>query len=146
MSDRKSILQSRKRIAKVLQDEYWDCSVCTYTNSPEAFKCSICDVRKGTSTRKPRLNQHIVAQQEATRLVAQMPQGQLGKEFLIEKDDEEVKSIEETGCKPTKTPKCKTKSNDQNLPFTMAVTVNNVTVMFTELKKTRLEVNETSNR
>lgn len=29
----------------------WDCSVCTFRNSAEAFKCSICDVRKGTSTR-----------------------------------------------------------------------------------------------
>ncbi|MPC55958.1 YY1-associated factor 2 [Portunus trituberculatus] len=29
----------------------WDCSVCTYRNSPEAFKCLMCDVRKGTSTR-----------------------------------------------------------------------------------------------
>nr|2D9G_A Chain A, YY1-associated factor 2 [Homo sapiens] len=33
---------------------YWDCSVCTFRNSAEAFKCMMCDVRKGTSTRKPR--------------------------------------------------------------------------------------------
>lgn len=30
---------------------YWDCSVCTFRNNAEAFKCSMCDVRKGTSTR-----------------------------------------------------------------------------------------------
>ena len=30
---------------------FWDCSVCTFRNNAEAFKCSMCDVRKGTSTR-----------------------------------------------------------------------------------------------
>uniref|UniRef100_A0A4W5K606 RanBP2-type domain-containing protein n=1 Tax=Hucho hucho TaxID=62062 RepID=A0A4W5K606_9TELE len=30
----------------------WDCSVCTYKNTAEAFKCMMCDVRKGTSTRE----------------------------------------------------------------------------------------------
>lgn len=32
-------------------EHYWDCSVCTFRNHAEAFKCSMCDVRKGTSTR-----------------------------------------------------------------------------------------------
>jgi hypothetical protein len=36
---------------KAVEDGLWDCSVCTYKNSPEAFKCAMCDVRKGTSTR-----------------------------------------------------------------------------------------------
>ncbi|XP_048404842.1 YY1-associated factor 2 isoform X3 [Stegostoma tigrinum] len=41
-----------KRQLKPSTDEgYWDCSVCTFKNSAEAFKCSMCDVRKGTSTR-----------------------------------------------------------------------------------------------
>lgn len=43
----------------------WECSVCTFHNSPEAFKCLMCDVRKGTSTRKPRINPQLVAQQVA---------------------------------------------------------------------------------
>lgn len=54
---------SGKRQAKVLEDNYWDCSVCTYRNTAEAFKCLMCDVRKGTSTRKPRMNPQLVAQQ-----------------------------------------------------------------------------------
>lgn len=33
------------------EDNVWDCSVCTYRNTAEAFKCLMCDVRKGTSTR-----------------------------------------------------------------------------------------------
>lgn len=43
----------------------WECSVCTYHNSAEAFKCLMCDVRKGTSTRKPRINPEMVAKQVA---------------------------------------------------------------------------------
>ncbi|XP_057702485.1 RING1 and YY1-binding protein B isoform X2 [Corythoichthys intestinalis] len=54
-----------KRQAKQADDGYWDCSVCTFRNTAEAFKCSICDVRKGTSTRKPRINSQLVAQQVA---------------------------------------------------------------------------------
>lgn len=45
-------LRRPKRQPKPSSDEgYWDCSVCTFRNSAEAFKCMMCDVRKGTSTR-----------------------------------------------------------------------------------------------
>ncbi|XP_037107827.1 RING1 and YY1-binding protein B isoform X1 [Syngnathus acus] len=64
MGDKKSPTRP-KRQAKQADDGYWDCSVCTYRNTAEAFKCSICDVRKGTSTRKPRINSQLVAQQVA---------------------------------------------------------------------------------
>jgi YY1-associated factor 2 len=43
----------------------WGCSVCTYRNPPDAFKCLICDVRKGMSTRKPRVNPQLLAAQVA---------------------------------------------------------------------------------
>ncbi|PAV83466.1 hypothetical protein WR25_12342 [Diploscapter pachys] len=42
----------------------WDCSVCTFRNKFEAFSCLMCETRKGTSTRKPRLNDNIVAVQK----------------------------------------------------------------------------------
>ena len=38
-----------------MDENYWDCSVCTYRNGAEAFKCAMCDVRKGTSTRYKRV-------------------------------------------------------------------------------------------
>lgn len=42
----------KTKLVKQISDEaYWDCSVCTYRNTSEAFKCAMCDVRKGTSTR-----------------------------------------------------------------------------------------------
>lgn len=59
-----------KRPAKPPEDGTWDCSVCTYKNSAEAYKCDMCDVRKGTSTRKPKINPQLVAQQVAQQFAA----------------------------------------------------------------------------
>uniref|UniRef100_A0A452GVK3 RanBP2-type domain-containing protein n=1 Tax=Gopherus agassizii TaxID=38772 RepID=A0A452GVK3_9SAUR len=83
-------LSSRpKRQAKPAADEgFWDCSVCTFRNSAEAFKCSICDVRKGTSTRKPRINSQLVAQQVAQQYATPPPPKKEKKE-KVEKQDKE---------------------------------------------------------
>ncbi|VDL21757.1 unnamed protein product [Hymenolepis diminuta] len=45
------------------EEESWDCTVCTFKNSAEAFRCEMCQTRKGTSTRKPKLNPQIVEEQ-----------------------------------------------------------------------------------
>lgn len=47
MDHEKSPIRRQKRQSKVLEDNFWDCSVCTYRNTAEAFKCLMCDVRKG---------------------------------------------------------------------------------------------------
>ncbi|XP_012729889.1 RING1 and YY1-binding protein B [Fundulus heteroclitus] len=65
MGDKKSPTRPKRQAKQTVDDGYWDCSVCTFRNTAEAFKCSICDVRKGTSTRKPRINSQLVAQQVA---------------------------------------------------------------------------------
>ncbi|KAI8481789.1 YY1-associated factor 2 [Branchiostoma belcheri] len=62
-----------KRDKKTEAEGYWECSVCTFRNNAEAFKCSMCDVRKGTSTRKPRLNSQLVAQQVAQQFNPPQP-------------------------------------------------------------------------
>lgn len=41
----------------------WDCVVCTFSNSPHEIRCSLCHMRKGTSTRKPRANTDMMAKQ-----------------------------------------------------------------------------------
>lgn len=47
-----------KRSRIIIEDvSHWDCPLCTYRNRNESFKCEMCNVRKGTSTRKPRLTQ-----------------------------------------------------------------------------------------
>ena len=47
----------------------WNCSVCTYTNVAEDYKCSMCDVQKSTSTRKSKLTQEKI---EAEKFAAQI--------------------------------------------------------------------------
>nr|CAD2201426.1 unnamed protein product [Meloidogyne enterolobii] len=49
---------------------HWECTVCTFQNKQEAFKCLMCDTRKGTSTRKPRLNPSVVQQQTLVQKLA----------------------------------------------------------------------------
>lgn len=56
------------------EEEGWVCSVCTRRNVPDAFKCDTCDVRKGTSTRKPRLNSTVMEQQETIQKFVQQQQ------------------------------------------------------------------------
>lgn len=51
---------------------WWNCSLCTYKNSADKFKCEICLLRRGTSTRKPRCSTdtivaEVMKQQEQIR-------------------------------------------------------------------------------
>ncbi|XP_064160392.1 RING1 and YY1-binding protein B [Anguilla rostrata] len=73
MGDKKSPSRPKRQAKPTADDGFWDCSVCTFRNSAEAFKCSICDVRKGTSTRKPRINSQLVAQQVAQQYATPPP-------------------------------------------------------------------------
>lgn len=47
------------------EENTWDCSVCTFRNHSDAFKCGMCDVRKNFSSRKPRINPKLLVQQVA---------------------------------------------------------------------------------
>ncbi|CAH1783085.1 unnamed protein product [Owenia fusiformis] len=118
MEERRSAGRA-KRQAKSVDDGYWDCSVCTFKNSPEAFKCDMCDVRKGTSTRKPKLNATVVAQQVSQQYVPPpIPKKEKKKERL------------NSGKK--RLPRLK--NIDRSSPQRMAVTVENVTVIIKEYK------------
>ncbi|KAJ1354636.1 hypothetical protein KIN20_011629 [Parelaphostrongylus tenuis] len=63
--------RSRKDDVAAAYDECdagsWECTVCTFRNRFEAFKCEMCDTRKGTSTRKPRLNENVVQMQKVVQ-------------------------------------------------------------------------------
>ncbi|KAF2348760.1 Yaf2/RYBP C-terminal binding motif [Trinorchestia longiramus] len=100
----------------------WDCSVCTYRNSPEAFKCLMCDVRKGTSTRKPRLNAELVAAQVA-QVVPPKPK-------KTERPNKERKYEGRISSKG----RPRLKNVDRSTAEHNAVTVNNVTVIITEFQ------------
>ncbi|XP_062872257.1 RING1 and YY1-binding protein A [Trichomycterus rosablanca] len=86
MGDKKSPSRPKRHFKPCADDGFWDCSVCTFRNSAEAFKCSMCDVRKGTSTRKPRLNSQLVAQQVAQQY-ATPPPAKKDRRERTERDD-----------------------------------------------------------
>uniref|UniRef100_A0A3Q0SBY3 YY1 associated factor 2 n=1 Tax=Amphilophus citrinellus TaxID=61819 RepID=A0A3Q0SBY3_AMPCI len=52
MGDKRSPTRPKRQPKPSSDEGFWDCSVCTYKNTAEAFKCMMCDVRKGTSTRE----------------------------------------------------------------------------------------------
>ncbi|KAF4532610.1 hypothetical protein B566_EDAN013515 [Ephemera danica] len=118
-----------KRQAKVLEENYWDCSVCTYRNTAEAFKCLMCDVRKGTSTRKPRINPQLVAQQVAQQFTPTQskPKKEGGR------DKSEKRSLSDKMMKKSRHPP-RLKNVDRSSAQHREVTVNNVTVIITEYK------------
>uniref|UniRef100_T1GR29 RanBP2-type domain-containing protein n=1 Tax=Megaselia scalaris TaxID=36166 RepID=T1GR29_MEGSC len=46
MDHKKSPIRRQKRKMDKVEENLWDCSVCTFRNTAEAFKCLMCDVRK----------------------------------------------------------------------------------------------------
>uniref|UniRef100_A0A3B3QCK2 RING1 and YY1 binding protein b n=1 Tax=Paramormyrops kingsleyae TaxID=1676925 RepID=A0A3B3QCK2_9TELE len=156
MGDKKSPTRPKRQAKPSADDGFWDCSVCTFKNSAEAFKCSICDVRKGTSTRKPRINSQLVAQQVAQQYASPPPPKKERRERTLEKEKEkpksdihqsprsEVNSIQ-SGNSTAKTngsshvsSRPKLKNVDRSTAQQLAITVGNVTVIITDFKeKTR---------
>ncbi|GFS27405.1 YY1-associated factor 2-like [Elysia marginata] len=134
-----------KRQAKVLDEGFWDCSVCTFKNSPEAYKCEMCDVRKGTSTRKPRINPQLVALQKAQQF---QPPPKKEKSHSSKRDkngeggSDSQRVIPEQMCAPSKfikpvEPKKsfpRLKNVDRKNPSHLTVTVGNVTVVMTDFQ------------
>lgn len=133
MDQKKSPNRRTKRPAKVLEDNDWDCSVCTYRNTEEAFKCLMCDVRKGTSTRKPRISPQIAAQQYNATPAKNKKEGGV-KEGTVKERTEKKNSTQGTkaGKKSRHPPRLK--NVDRSSAQTWEVTVNNVTVVVTEYK------------
>jgi len=123
MDNKKSPIRRAKRAPKVVEDNYWDCSVCTFRNTAEAFKCLMCDVRKGTSTRKPRINPQLVAQQVASQF---LPATSTSTSTKKERKDKK------TSKKRRHLPRLK--NVDRSSAQTREVTVNSVTVVITEYK------------
>ncbi|KAJ8046695.1 YY1-associated factor 2 [Holothuria leucospilota] len=129
----------RKRSSRSPEAGYWDCSVCTYRNNAEAFKCEICDVRKGTSTRKPRLNAQVVEQQKAQQMLAPqiVPPKQSPTQSRM--------AVRNSGLKKSGLRKSRPrlKNVDRSSAVTTEVVVNNVRVVITEYmekpQKTSLE-------
>ncbi|XP_048743485.1 RING1 and YY1-binding protein A-like [Ostrea edulis] len=160
MDDRRS--SGRAKRQKPIEEGSWDCSVCTFQNPTEAYKCEMCDVRKGTSTRKPRLNAQIAAQQVAQQYVPPPQKKERpfkSEDYMNESSNDscDVRTISNTNSlslephtnltgntfivKKEKNHSHSTKKSSRSTPRidrssaeTMSVTVGNVTVVITDYK------------
>nr|CAD7596185.1 unnamed protein product [Timema genevievae] len=144
MNQKESPNKRNKRQAKVLEDSHWDCSVCTYRNTAEAFKCLMCDVRKGTSTRKPRINPQLAAQQVSQQQYPSQPKTNKKEGAGKDKMDKKNHSMVSKSGKRRKHPP-RLKNIDRSTAKVQEITVNNVTVVITEYQpKVKKTVSETS--
>ncbi|XP_042191055.1 YY1-associated factor 2 isoform X2 [Callorhinchus milii] len=163
MGDKKSPTRPKRQPKPSTDEGYWDCSVCTFRNSAEAFKCSMCDVRKGTSTRpsqgkppvsittskshpgrptrstpssmKPRPVSQLVAQQ-VTQQFASPTQPKKEKRDKGEKERNEKESVSKKNSHKKTRPRLK--NIDRSSAQHLEVTVGDLTVIITDFKeKTR---------
>lgn len=140
MDSKKSPNRRPKRQAPPSKEEQvWDCSVCTYRNTAEAFKCLMCDVRKGTSTRKPRLNAQLVAQQLGPSSGRRGAGSRLRAGAGSPVGGSSAGGGEEGGGRHSHGQgRPRLKNVDRSSGQQRAVTVNNVTVIITEFQPKRL--------
>ncbi|XP_068132657.1 YY1-associated factor 2 [Hyperolius riggenbachi] len=132
MGDKKSPTRPKRQPKPSSDEGYWDCSVCTFKNSAEAFKCLMCDVRKGTSTRKPRPVAQLVSQQVTQQFVPPM-QAKKEKKDKVEKEKSEkeapIKKISNKKTRP------RLKNVDRSSAQHLEVTVGDLTVIITDFKE-----------
>ncbi|XP_066525075.1 YY1-associated factor 2-like [Hoplias malabaricus] len=132
MGDKKSPTRPKRHCKPPTDEGYWDCSVCTFRNTAEAFKCMMCDVRKGTSTRKPRPVSQIVAQQ----VTPQFSSPTQPKKEKREKTDKDKHDREPTLKKDShKKMRPRLKNIDRSSAQHLEVTVGNLTVIITDFKE-----------
>ncbi|KAJ8269784.1 hypothetical protein COCON_G00123910 [Conger conger] len=128
MGDKKSPTRPKRQPRPSSDEGYWDCSVCTFRNSAEAFKCMMCDVRKGTSTRKPRPVSQQVTQQFASPT---QPKKEKKDKTDKEKNDKEpaIKKNSHKKMRP------RLRNVDRSSAQHLEVTVGDLTVIITDFKE-----------
>uniref|UniRef100_A0A2K5CGB8 YY1 associated factor 2 n=1 Tax=Aotus nancymaae TaxID=37293 RepID=A0A2K5CGB8_AOTNA len=150
MGDKKSPTRPKRQPKPSSDEGYWDCSVCTFRNSAEAFKCMMCDVRKGTSTRtyvlsynlkhlsfqhahrKPRPVSQLVAQQVTQQFVPPT-QSKKEKKDKVEKEKSEKETTSRKNSHKKTRPRLK--NVDRSSAQHLEVTVGDLTVIITDFKE-----------
>ncbi|XP_036801127.1 YY1-associated factor 2-like isoform X1 [Oncorhynchus mykiss] len=133
MGDKKSPTRPKRQPKPSAEEGNWDCSVCTYKNTAEAFKCMMCDVRKGTSTRKPRPVSQLVAQRVAPQFASPTL---LPKKDKKDRTDQEKNDKEPTVKKNNhKKMRPRLKNIDRSSAQHLEVTVGDLTVIITDFKE-----------
>lgn len=112
---------------------YWNCSFCTFENKTESFKCKMCHMRRGSSSRQACINP-VLATQQYRASGLQNPK----KHHLMKPKDPthkmKIKNLK-VGCvgkRGRRTHAAKISNIDRKSGRSLAITVNNVTVNFTE--------------
>ncbi|KAF1372417.1 hypothetical protein PFLUV_G00265170 [Perca fluviatilis] len=133
MGDKRSPTRPKRQPKPSSDEGFWDCSVCTYKNTAEAFKCMMCDVRKGTSTRKPRPVSQLVSQQQVTQQFVLPLQPKKEKKERVERE----KSDREPALKKNSHKKMRPrlKNIDRSSAQHLEVTVGDLTVIITDFKE-----------
>ncbi|XP_061679631.1 YY1-associated factor 2-like [Syngnathoides biaculeatus] len=133
MGDKKSPTRPKRQAKQQppTDDAYWDCSVCTFKNTAEAFKCTMCDVRKGTSTRKPRPVSQLVVQQVNQQFAPPATLLKKEKKEKSEKSDKELTLRK----KSLKRMRPRLKNVDRSSAQHLEVTVGDLTVIITDFKE-----------
>ncbi|KAF3705052.1 YY1-associated factor 2 [Channa argus] len=133
MGDKRSPTRPKRQPKPSSDEGFWDCSVCTYKNTAEAFKCMMCDVRKGTSTRKPRPVSQLVSQQQVTQQFVSPSQPKKEKKERVERE----KSDREPALKKNSNKKMRPrlKNIDRSSAQHLEVTVGDLTVIITDFKE-----------
>lgn len=133
MGDKKSPTRPKRQSKPVADDGYWDCSVCTFRNSAEAFKCLMCDVRKGTSTRKPRPVAQLVAQQVNQQFASPThPKKEKREKSEKDRSDKDT-TLKKKSQKRMSRPRLK--NIDRSSAQHLEVTVGDLTVIITDFKE-----------
>ena len=156
MDHKKKSAKGGKRSAPQSEEDFlWECSICTYKNNPEAFKCMMCGVSKGTSTRKSRINPDHLAVQVQQALLPQQPQKQRGTggessssssqphdEAGTSSSSQKKKNNYPKQRKP-RTPKIKSQLEniDPSSGVVYDITVDGVAIQITEYKQKKSDVN-----
>nr|XP_057943177.1 YY1-associated factor 2-like [Doryrhamphus excisus] len=129
MGDKKSPTRQKRQLKPPADDGCWDCSVCTFRNTAEAFKCMMCDVRKGTSTRKPR---------PVSQLVVHQVNQQFAPPAHLKKDKKERDKNDKDPSprkKSLKKMRPRLKNVDRSSAQHLEVTVGDLTVIITDFKE-----------
>ncbi|XP_062850713.1 YY1-associated factor 2 isoform X2 [Trichomycterus rosablanca] len=151
MGDKRSPTRPKRQAKPSSDDSHWDCSVCTFRNSAEAFKCMMCDVRKGTSTRSPRFAVLVFSfpppfsfffnrkPRPVCQLVAQQEKQQFASPTLPKKEKKErtEKEKSEFTLKRNNHKKMRPrlKNVDRSSAQHLEVTVGDLTVTITDFKE-----------
>eukprot|EP00092_Neocalanus_flemingeri_P001745 GFUD01001863.1.p1 GENE.GFUD01001863.1~~GFUD01001863.1.p1 ORF type:complete len:192 (-),score=48.89 GFUD01001863.1:311-886(-) len=146
--------KGRKRSAPPpIEDFLWECTICTYKNNPEAFKCIMCGVSKGTSTRKSRITpDHLAVQvQQALLPPPSVQKPRMNNSFgehSSSQDEPSSSHKKKSTPKPRKPRTTKARSQLENIDptsaTTMNITVDDVTIPITEYKLKKNTPSDTS--